>query len=461
MPELPGFIGPDNQSRSVRVDTQLTENLYPERVSGDRWALYNTPGLASWSSVGSPVRALWAGEDRLFAVGGSGLYELNPGGGATNRGSVGSSSDRAQIFPNGTQVMVVSAGYVWIDTGTEILRPVWEDAEEEDDYVTASCGAYADGFFIIAKPNSRELYVSDLYDGKVWNPLDNRNKDSYPDNVRMILADQGYLWLIGAESAEVWQNTGDADFPFERAGHIIHCGIRARWTAVRMRSGPAWLGSDARGGAVAYALQGFVPRRVSTHAVEWEWRTYSTIEDAEAFSYVEHGHEFWVISFPSANRTWVYDATTELWHRRSSGAVGGMAKPRVHAYQFGLDIVGDWSGSLYRQSSDFYTEAGAAIYRRRRAQRVNEELEPIPYRRFTLNLDNDTNLTTTLRWSDDGGDNWTAAKPPSGYDRSHGHASRIVSHSWRRLGSGKDRVFEVEVTGNARTALTAAFVEAG
>ena len=76
--------------------------------------------------------------------------------------------------------------------------------------------------------------------------------------------------------------------------------------------------------------------------------------DAEAYTYTEDGHYFWVISFPTADATWVYDVTTKLWHERAwlSGGTLHRHRSRGHAYVFGKHLVGDWeTGTIAQRSS--------------------------------------------------------------------------------------------------------------
>ena len=455
------FIGPAFEARSVRADSQRLINLYPEPVGNGEHVLYNTPGLATFCTLpSSPVRGLWAGENRLFAVAGSHLYEIASNGGVTDRGAVGGGTGLAQVFPNGSQLAVVAGGYLYVDTGTTIVQ-VQFDGDTE--YVSAAAGAFLDGYFIVIRPSTKNIAISALNDGLTWDALDDRNKEAYPDNALQLLADHEDLWIFGSETTEVWRNTGAADFPLERdPGAFVHMGIAAAQTAVRLAGGVGWLGKDARGGPVAYRAQGYVPKRVSTHAVEYAWSLYSTVTDAEAFAYQEHGHEFWQINFPTGNASWVYDANNGLWHQRAYGSGLDRSRARVHAYQYGKHLVGDHtSGVVYALSSNTYTDGGTAVRRIRRAAHVNEELRPISYSSLKIDHEYSASLTHALSWSDDGGVNFSTPRAPDGFDLSHGTAARKLCASWRRLGAGRDRVFEYEVSGNARVAIHGAYLNAG
>src|SRR5215203_663727 len=117
-----GFVGPTYQSASLSADAQRTLNLLPELCESgagkNKFTFIGRPGLASFGSAGAgPIRCMWAGDERLFVVSGSTLYEVDSGGGATSLGSVGGSTGAAEIHTNGNQLMIVSGGAAYIANG--------------------------------------------------------------------------------------------------------------------------------------------------------------------------------------------------------------------------------------------------------------------------------------------------------------------------------------------------------
>ena len=137
MAEFTGFVGGTYQSRSLNVDAQVSINLYPEIAqpsSKSGIVLYGTPGLVEFRELGtSPVRALWAGEERLFAVAGSKFYEVFSDGSSNLRGDVGNDAEDspALIFPSGdgNSVLIISAGKAYLDSSRPLtgLTPHFVD----------------------------------------------------------------------------------------------------------------------------------------------------------------------------------------------------------------------------------------------------------------------------------------------------------------------------------------------
>jgi hypothetical protein len=498
------FIGGSYPSESPNADAQRTINWYPEQVeSGTGKApavLYRTPGLQLFTTLPqSPGRGLWAGEGRLFAASGSRLYEVFADGSYNDRGDIGNDGNPVTILPNGNQLGIISAGQFWCDDGSGPNAVNYDDGSGP---VIACSGTYMDGTFIVAGPNPEfggtgPVSPSECFGGNTWqlsnflplggddwNPLDYATKEGYPDHINCILADHEDLWIFGDEqSTEVWQDTGNANFPYQRdTGGFIHYGLAAPYSVARLDNGLAWLSADVvRGGFMAVYAQGFVPVRISTHAMEQVWNSFPTISDAISFSYTENGHLFWVISFPTANRTFCLDKTTGIWHERGwwNGSSLDRARGAFHAY-VSLDAHGgqgsgkdgfvlsgphfqlDWqNGNIYTASTSYLDDAGTPIHRIRTAPHVSDEELLTNF--DSLQLDIQTGVGGTaqcapiLDWSDDHGHTFSNARPPD--SPASGIATQLTDRViWRRLGQSRDRVFRVTITDAADIALINAYL---
>jgi hypothetical protein len=525
---FPGFIGGTYQSDSLDADAQDVINWYPEAVESgsgrNKVRFVPTPGKHLFTTLPTtPLRGLWAGANRLFAVAGSHLYEVFAGGTYTDRGDVGDDSGHsiAEIFPNGNQILVISAGQAYCDNGAgpiacrfllggtvnvagtavtwvsgskfsadlvgsgrfvTINGSLFSVATYNSDtsitlstsggthtgatysgngggLVTASTGCFLDSFFIVAKPDTSQLFISASNDGTSWDPDDVATKEGYPDAIASMYADHEELYLFGNETSEVWRNEGNPGFPFQRdPGAFLHMGIVGTYTRVRLDSNVFVLGGDARGRVMAYMLQGFLPKRISTHAIEKKWSTYSTVDDAEAFAYTAHGHSFWVINFPTANATWVFDLTTGLWHRRGywDGTAMQRDRARCHAYIFGMNLVGDFAnGKIYQQSNTFYDDFGGNMQRVRCAPYIYEEELRVRHNKFQLDAETGSgSLTYSLDWSDDKATTYKTAKTRT--VASGNHDARFL---WWRLGESRHRIYRLTITGQVKAAITNALLD--
>lgn len=456
---FPNFVGGTYQSDSFSADAQRTLNLYPELVESrsgkNSYRFHGRPGLVELAELPtSPVRCLWAGDERLFAVAGSKLYEVFSDGTYDERGDVGddASHSPAQIHTNGNQLLIISAGEAFLDNGVSLASaPVPEDPfalpdTPAEEVGTASCAAMLDGYFIAAKPSSKTFFYSTNLDGSEWDDLDRQVKAAYPDNIAQMMTSHSELWIFGTQTTEVFRNEGGDDVFRRDPGAFIHQGIVAPASACRFDQGLAWLGGDTSGKCIAWRTVGFSPKRISNHAIEAAWSGYSTVSDAVGFSFVWKGHTFLVFNFLTANKTWVYDLNTNLWHEWGSGA--NKFRGRCHAFTFSKHLVGDHTtGQIFELSGSTYRDDGAATTYQRACPYIAEERKNISYKGgVQLEAENTSPANYSLDWSTDGGQTWIDAIPAE------------VDLWWRRLGGGRDRVFRFTSTANAKQAWTDAYI---
>jgi hypothetical protein len=205
-----------------------------------------------------------------------------------------------------------------------------------------------------------------------------------------------------------------------------------------------------------YMLQGYQPKRISNFAVESVIRALDYVElaDARAWSYEDGGHVFYCLNLPGAEATWVYDVTTGFWHERCYRDLWELERDRAdwHCVAFGEHIVGDYeNGKIYALDANYYTDAGTAIVRMRRAPHLSQGLKRLFHSSFQLDMQTGVGLSgsgqgtdpqVSLRYSDDGGHSWSNERQVS----MGKIGERMARAIWRRLGSSRDRVYEVSTS---------------
>lgn len=512
---FPGFVGGSYSDYSPNSALDETINLIPQKVETPQakngMELVGTPGLAAFGELPFyPIRGVWGGDGRMFAVavdpgddtkcalfevlkdgtyinrctggaftgtGTSSSYYVAGVNGASGTGPAGGpmdSDDKPVTFAtNGNQLLVVSGGKVYCDSGNGPVAQNFLDPDTGDptgDAVSASHCVFLDGFFIISGKavtgsqtyGPKQINISHLYDGTKWDVLDFAVKEAYPDNIATIAVDHEDLWIFGdSNSSEVWQNTGAADFPFQRnPGAIIHqAAVPNSPVSASIANGVAWLGGDTRGWPVAWMARGYQPTRISNHSIERIWGGYSKFDDAVAYSYELEGHQCLVITFPTGNATWVWDATTGLWHRWAYGASFDRHKVMYHTFEWGMHLGADHtSGAIYKIDHSTYTDNGDPIVFRRTFPHVCDEQQRIPHHALRLDHESSANVTMTLAWSDDSGGHWSSEHAPDGKRVANGEAARIIASEWRRMGTARDRVYRLTGSGDGKRALINAYL---
>lgn len=466
------FVGGSYTARSASFDAEQCINLYPETGSPTSKSvvmLLGTPGKRLWSTLsGGGVRGLLRFSAAVgVAVVGPNVYLLDVNGVGNIVGTIDSAPNPVGIASNGTLVVIVTGpdGYVLnpsSGTLTQITDPAFSGADTVQ---------FIDGYFVFNKTGTGQFQITGLYTTTI-DGLDFATAEGAPDLLLSLLVDHREIWLFGETSTEVFFNSGNVDFPFERInGAFIEQGCAAKFSPAKMDNTVYWLTADERGKGTVQRAQGYSPQRVSTHALEYAIGQMSRIDDAVAYTYQQEGHSFYVLNFPTAQKTWVFDAATNLWHERAwrNPSTGALAQDRAVCQMAfaGENVVGDWeNGRLYVLDMDYFTDNGDPIARVRACPHISDQdYKEQFFSSLQVDMQTGVGLTTgqgsdpkaMLQWSTDGGYSWSNELwAPIG--KLGERRSRV---KWRRLGRSRDRVFKVTITDPVRIAIIGASVQVG
>lgn len=497
------ILGGTYVARSVNAANARMVNLFPEAVpeGGKEPAfLQRAPGLVLRATVGAgPVRGMWVLNDYLYVVSGTSLYRLDSEWASTRLGGI-SGTGPVSMVDNGTQIFIAcgAVGYIY-NASTGVLQQI-----TDPDFTGAVTVGYIDGYFVYNEPNSQKIWVTALLDGTSVDPLDFASAEGSPDNLVSLIVDHREVWLFGENSVEVWYDAGTPDFPLQRIqGAFNEIGCAAAFSVAKLDNTLFWLGKDARGQGIVYRANGYTGQRISTHAVEWHIQTYGNLANAIGYTYQQDGHAFYVLNFPDANTTWVYDVATGEWHERAAWnngqferhwgnnqaafvnkvAIGDYRNGNV--YTFDLDVYSD-NGQIQRWLRSWRALATGQNNLNRTAQhelQLDAEtgtfFEVIPATVEYLATEAEDILITEdgdkltvvqgsqaitapqymLRWSDDGGHTWSNEHWRSGGAYGQ-YGTRI---RWMRLGMTtklRDRVYELSMTDPVKIAIMGAELHA-
>ena len=337
------ILGSTYVARSVNAADSRMVNLFPELVpeGGKEPAfLQRAPGLRLLATIGTgPVRGLWQMGAYAYVVSGDTLYKLNSNWAATALGTIANTGP-VSMTDNGTQLFIAANGPSYIyNTFTNVFQQI-----NDIDFPGAVTVGYIDGYFVFNEPNSQKFWVTSLLEGTQVDPLDFASAEGSPDGLVALIVDHREVWLFGTTSVEVWYDAGTADFPLQRIqGAFNEIGCAAAYSVAKLDNGLFWLGADARGRGIVYRANGYSGQRVSTHAVEWQIQQYGNLSDAIGYTYQQDGHSFYVLVFPSANTTWVYDVATQAWHERAGWDNGQFTRHRGNCQMNFNDeiVIGD------------------------------------------------------------------------------------------------------------------------
>jgi hypothetical protein len=204
----------------------------------------------------------------------------------------------------------VTAGAIITDAAN-VLAPITAPA-----FQAASTVTFFDSYFVFDAVGTRQFFISGANDGTQYSALDFATASASTKDVVAVRAYHEQLLVFTGGSVEVWWDTGQVAFPFQRYdAAFIERGCAAPQSVCSEDNTVFWMGDDG----IFYRLEGFLPVRVSTFAMETAWDGYpNKYFDCNAFVLNQQGHKFICVNFPSGEATWCYDISTGLWHQRES-----------------------------------------------------------------------------------------------------------------------------------------------
>ena len=348
-----------------------------------------------------------------------------------------------------TFVMKADPGGVATVVGTYTI-PTFAQITDTDFPPNPQTVTFLGGMFIVNFNQSGRFYVNkNRGDGLLWDALNFANAETNPDPIVSVWSSNGQLDLLGSASMEFWGNSGTLDFPFTQIlGSATEWGLAATWSVAKFDNSFACLVKNRMGQVMVAHIAGYLPKKISTPDLDFQINSYSRVDDATAYSYMIGGHAMYVISFPTAGKTWLYDSSTGFW---SSLKSYGLTR---HRGEFGTTFAGktlvcDYqTGIIWQLSTTAMSDATGAI----ESQIVMETIQTGDLDRITvskLRLDMEVGDGTTsipspqisLQVSRDNGNTYGAEMFTSA--GSVGNYNEMVE--WNRLGTARNFVFKVRM----------------
>lgn len=327
--------------------------------------------------------------------------------------------------------------------------------------------SYMNGRFIACEPDTQNFSVSEVLDGGYWDALNVQTVDSNPDLVIGQTVSHNELIVFCEYSGEVYYDSGTIPSPFVRnLSGIFEVGCDAPYSIAIMDNTVFWLGKTKTGDGIVYKLNGYTPTRISNYGIESAIKNLPHKTDAKAFTYQIEGHHFYVLTFNAGNKTFVYDANTNLWHERASfinGAFGRWEAEDFIFFQGSQYVTDKFSSNLY--SLDVNTFMNGINYLKilRSFRSPESNMKRVVHNRLQLEgefgtgINGGTEPEVMLRWSNDGGHTWSNYLN-RGLGKVGEYFRRVI---WNRLGmtKGPPRIYEISSTSDNKIVLLNVFLE--
>jgi len=460
------FLGGQHKGFSPNQNSQETVNMFLEvdQSEENKLTLYRVDGKKAFLTLPtSPIFGMAEFRGALYVVADTVIYKVFSNLTYTTIGTVDLDFDATISANNAGQICFNSGkknkAYVLEPTGilTQITDPAFYGSPRVD---------YLDGYGVFVRPNSQQFYISALNDFTTFDALDFASDEADPDNLVTHIVDHQELILFGERVTTVWFNSGNSVFPLSRReGATMEVGCAAALSVAKLDNTVFFLGRTSYGSGIVYKLNQYTPQIISNRGIENLINTFEKIDDALAYTYQKNGHSFYVLTFPSAMKTLVYDASIQdpdmAWSVRETYGYG-RDRATCHAFAFDKHLVGDYlSGTIYELDDETHTDGDYPIVWSRTTAHIISDYKRVRHTEVVINfqqgvgLEDGTDPLCYLTYSDDGGHSYITPR-----EASLGVIGQRKNRTmWARLGNSRDRVYKVFGSAPVKTVLISGFID--
>jgi hypothetical protein len=461
------FLGGQHKGFSPNQNAQETVNMFLEVDPSEenKLTLYRVDGKKLLLTIPTaPIYALHEFGGVLYVATATRVYRV---------------LSNLQIYEIGfvdldvdTTIAANNAGQICFNSGLKNKAYVYNTRTFALNEITSSAfyGSprvdYLDGYGVFIRPNSQQFYISALNDFLTFDALDFASDEADPDDLVTFIVDHRELILFGERTSTVWFNTGDATFPLaRREGAEMEVGCAAALSVAKLDNTVFFLGRTSHGTGLVYKLNQYSPQIISNRGIEHMINSFSRVDDAIGYAYQKNGHSFYVLTFPTAKKTLVYDASIQdpdmSWSVRETY---GLGRDRASCYTFAFDkhLVGDFvTGNIYELDENTHLDGTLPIVWSRTSAHIISDYKRVKHKEVVLNFETGVGLNGNddplvyLTYSDDGGVTYITPR-----EASLGVIGQRKNRTmWARLGQSRDRVYKIFGSAPVKTVLISGFIE--
>jgi hypothetical protein len=372
------LTGSTFKHKSLPLSAQVCRGWWPQKQSDKKalseYILCSFPGLKLFGTAVGLDRGMHEHLGIFYKVTGQTLYSVSSAGVHSSLGTI-PGTDRCIFASIGTSIVIVTGGIPYVWDGTTLTTVTDSDLETPNSVCHLNNQIIYDG-------DEGRFVVSDVGDATSISSLNYATAESDADDVVRVYSLRNNLLVMGDKTIQPYWNTGDGNPPFDPiiTGNIF-VGLGALHSVANNDTVCYFLGDDDQ----VYVLQGYNAAVISTEAMAREFSHYLTTEDAIGFCFTLQGKNFYILTFPTQDKTWIYQEGGE-WFELSSGADGGRWIGNSYAFCFRKHLIADYrNGNIYELDENTFTDNGSAIVRVRDSAPLHGGLFQAPGKRLEMN----------------------------------------------------------------------------
>lgn len=371
------LFGSSTKGKSSTITAQRRVNCYYEnRPDGDKSkiVILGTPGTIVYANFGAgPSRGIIGTTvtgstlTGLFSVSGSQVWgstsapNVTPGNATyqfTVPGTLSSTTGLVSMAYQPNQIVITDGqnGYLLtiVSTGMSVAQiSPWQATG-------AKTVTFVSGFFVAEQPGTQKFWVSNFGDGSTWGSLAFASASAYSDNILAVDNLLGNLIIFSQYHTEFWQDIGTVPQPFAPLlAAVNEYGLAAIWSRAHVDQSLIFLAQTKTGAVQAVEISGYNANPISDADMDTIWNDFTTVSDATALSYEIGQHKFYQLTFPTMNRSFLYDCATRVWSEVQTGVseIPVRHTANLSTVWQGQTFLADYATSaIYTQSDKQYTD---------------------------------------------------------------------------------------------------------
>tara|TARA_R110002126_G_scaffold101189_10_gene233199 strand:- start:458 stop:1855 length:1398 start_codon:yes stop_codon:yes gene_type:complete len=439
------LIGPTYTNRSLPVGAQETQNFYVtvNDQGGEQLSFQPFPGLKPFATGVGFSRGTAVSDGILYEVMGTTLNKVSSLGAVTSIGTI-EGAGRCGMQTDGTRLVIATGvGKPYIYDGTTLTQGT------DADLPNASTVTYINRRVVYDGSNA-DVVFADLDDPLTVNSLNVIIAEAKPDDMKAVYAYKQQVYAFGADSIQPMYNSGSGNPPYSFILNATQeIGLDAIHSICSNNNFAYFLGSDLS----IYQISGLSTRAIGNPAIGQAIEKYAETSDAFGVCFTLDNTNFYMLSFPTGNQTWLFNESAGVWTNLAYGTGG--AQHLISSYEsvYGKHLVADRrNGNIYELDFDTHTDNGEVIQRRRDTVSISGSTFGKPGAEVFMNflrleVESGTSLVTAesqiiMQYSDDNGRSWSSERWLSiGQQGEYRH--ELV---WWGMGTFRNRMFRFTMT---------------
>jgi hypothetical protein len=377
--------GPSAEHRDLSESSQFTQNFYPEIMRGGKseFTLQSFPGQSLFGSTTGADRGSWEMQNIGYRVAGTTLFEVESDGNHISRGTI-PGSERCTFADDGRNMIICSAGVVQQYTqSTQALITV-----TDVNIVGSTAVTFLNNKFIYTNVDIEsgvDFVVSNVGDGTTANGLNAGAVEDDPGKLIYAYAFEDIIYMFTEKTTPTYWNNGDLQPPLDpRTGRVIEkVGLDALHSVANTDEFVYWLGDDK---SVYRAIAGNA-QSVSSIPVAHAMENYAVTSDAVGYTFKIEGQNFYLLSFPTENKTWCLSEVLGVdgWFNLSADTNRGKYNATSHMKAYNKHLIADeTNGNLYILDINAFSNNGQTIQRVRTLASIHGGLVRKPGKRIEM-----------------------------------------------------------------------------